>query len=80
MILVGFDFCPYCGSSIPSESEGGTVRPPDSAPDAPAVSMPSSAAAVPRDAREARALLDRLIRELEILEAEMEEWAVNGIR
>lgn len=80
MILVGFAFCPYCGSPVPSEPEGGTVGPSDSASGVPAASSPSPAAAVPRDPGEARIILDRLIRKLEVLDAEMEEWAVNSKR
>ena len=85
MILVGFEYCPYCGSRIPATSEGtvppagcGLTARPVALPAEP--SVPEAAkgkAAIPRDVG---ILLDRLIRELEVLDAEMEEWAVNGKR
>ena len=90
MILVEFEFCPYCGSSIRPGPES-PASPPDRELSARRL-LPSSGSSdpehprdpssIPRDAREARLLLDRLIRELEVLEAEMEEWAetVNGER
>lgn len=88
MILLGFEFCPYCGSPVRPGPEGQDFRPgtelsarqvfpPSAAPDP---GSPRGAPSIPRDAREARLLLDRLIRELEVLDAEMEEWAVNGER
>lgn len=71
MILVDFRFCPYCASP---------VRPVAPSSESPAPEAAQEKASVPRDGREARVLLDRLIRELEVLEAEMAEWAVHGKR
>lgn len=71
MILVGFEYCPYCGSPV------RPVAPPS---ESPAPEAAKGKAPVPRDGREARVLLDRLIRELEVLDAEMVEWAVHGKR
>ena len=89
MILVDFRFCPYCGSPVRPVSEGRaspaggelTARPVAPPSDPAAQESLKGKAAIPRDGREARVLLDRLIRELEILDAEMIEWAaVNGKR
>lgn len=72
MILVDFKFCPHCGSP---------VRPVVPPAEPPVPEAREGKAHIPRDGREARVLLDRLIRELEVLDAEMVEWtAVNGKR
>ena len=80
MILVDFKFCPHCGSPVRPVSEGLPAG--DGPPPVPPVpEAREEKVHIPRDGREARVLLDRLIRELEVLDAEMVEWtAVNGKR
>jgi|GEM_PF-3423395 len=71
MILVGFEYCPYCGSQV------RLVAPPPEPPASPEASK--NPVGIPQDFRDARILLDRLIRDLETLDAEMEELlAVKG--
>jgi len=89
MILVGFEYCPYCGSRIHRASEGRAspaggrltarqVAPPCESPSVPDTSRDGRS--ILRDNRDPRILLDRLIRELEVLDEDIEEWAVNGKR
>lgn len=71
MILVGFEYCPYCGSQV------RPVAPPSEPPASPEAAK--TPVGIPQDFRDARILLDRLIRDLETLDAEMEELlAVKG--
>lgn len=80
MILAGFEFCPYCGACLQLErareasSGRGNLAPwridngGDSVPDVSAENLP-----LPLGIGEGRVLLDRLIRDLETLDAEIAE-------
>lgn len=87
MILADFDFCPYCGVCVitrptgdPFAAEAAPSETPEPSCETVSSRAPEESASVsPKNSREGLVLLERLIRDLETMDAEIADMEIHKL-